>query len=140
MRTYNFIIPGRPITKKNSQIIITTKIGQHFLIPKKIYREYEKAGIEELKKQLPSDFKIIQSKVHIQALYWMPNRRGWPDLLGVEESTGDILQKARIITNDKNIISWDGSRLVGIDPKNPRVEILIKVNKVNTIKKGSEGG
>ena len=137
MRTLKLVIEGRPITKKNSQMIITTPNGQKFLISKKAYRDYEKNACESIKKQMvqwDGVFKTIEGPVHIEALYWMPNRVGWPDLLGVEESTADILEaknkklkeRIQIINNDRNIVSWDGSRLMGVDPDNPRVEITIE--------------
>jgi Holliday junction resolvase RusA-like endonuclease len=55
----------------------------------------------------------------------MPNRRSWPDLLGLLQATCDILQKAQIIINDRYIKDFDGSRIMGIDPMNPRAEIRI---------------
>lgn len=138
MLRLELVIKGRPITKKNSQIIITTPTGKKFLIPKKAYRDYEKEACKSIKEHMDywrdGGFKTIEGKVHVRALYWMPNRRGWPDLLGVEEATADILEaknkklkeRIAVISNDNNIISWDGSRLMGVDPENPRVEIMIE--------------
>ena len=42
------------------------------------------------------------------------------------QATADILEKAGIIDNDRNIISMDGSQIVGIDRERPRVEIEIE--------------
>jgi len=47
-------------------------------------------------------------------------------LIGLLQATSDILEKSGIIENDKLIDSYDGSRIVGIDKQNPRVEIEIK--------------
>lgn len=44
-------------------------------------------------------------------------------MINLEEATADILEAAGIIANDRNIVSWDGSRIAGVDGKNPRVEI-----------------
>jgi Holliday junction resolvase RusA-like endonuclease len=55
----------------------------------------------------------------------MPNRSGWPDLIGVLQATCDILEKAGVIFNDRDITTFDGSRIVGVDKQNPRVEIEI---------------
>ena len=49
-----------------------------------------------------------------------------PDLLNLEQATADILEKARVIENDKNIVSFDGSRIAGIDKANPRAGIIIE--------------
>lgn len=56
----------------------------------------------------------------------MPNRRSWPDLMGLLQATCDILESAGIIKNDRNVVSLDGSRIMGVDKKNPRAEIEIK--------------
>lgn len=37
-----FIVPGNPITKKNSQRICKTKSGRSFIMPSKNYVDYEK--------------------------------------------------------------------------------------------------
>jgi len=55
----------------------------------------------------------------------MPDRRK-PDLLGLLQATADILEKAQIIDNDRNVVSFDGSRIMGVDKQNPRVEIEIE--------------
>jgi len=127
MPILELMIPGRCITKKSSQVFITTPKGKKFLIPKKAYREYEKNSIIELQSQLPYRFETIKEKIQVKALFWMPNHRGYPDLLGVLESIGDILEKTGIIKNDRNIISWDGSRIMGINKEDPRTEITLEV-------------
>ena len=113
------VLYGRPITKKNHQII--RKGGG--LLQSDAYQAYEEACLWQLKSYRG---EMITGPVHVKALYWMPDRRSWPDLIGLMQSTGDILQKARIIANDKFIASWDGSRIVGVDRENPRVEITVK--------------
>ena len=49
-----------------------------------------------------------------------------PDLTNLLQATADILEKARVIENDKNIVSFDGSKIAGIDKANPRCEITIE--------------
>jgi Holliday junction resolvase RusA-like endonuclease len=56
----------------------------------------------------------------------MPNRRGSPDLLGLLQATADILEEAGVIDNDRNVVSFDGSQIMGVDKQNPRVEIEIE--------------
>ncbi len=113
-------LPGRPITKKNSQEMFrNAKTGKMFPVQSKQYREYEKTCLFALRR-VPDQFF---GPVTMKALYWMPNRVGEPDLLGLLQATSDILERAKIIDNDKNIISFDGSRIVGIDAVRPRVEI-----------------
>ena len=82
--------------------------------------------ILSLQRRLPKPvlFPII-GEINLQILYYMPDKRR-PDLLNLEQATADILEKARVIENDRNIVSFDGSRIAGIDKENPRVEIVIK--------------
>lgn len=115
------ILPGRPMTKKNSQQIIMAGHRPR-IIQSKQYREYEAQCLWELKKHTTRHTGPIE----VKALYWLPDRRGWPDLSNLFEASADILEKAGIIENDKLIISWDGSRIMGIDKENPRCEIEIR--------------
>jgi len=117
------ILPGRPITKKNHQRIIRKGSGRPSLISSRQYLTYEKACLWELKRYEGQKFK--DHKVQVRCLYWMPNYRSWPDLIGLIQATWDILEKADIIDNDQNIVSPDGSRIVGIDKENPRTEVYI---------------
>lgn len=116
------ILKGRPITKKNHQQILTNrKTGKPFISQSKQYLAYEAACLWQLKlcrERYINSFSVC-------AWYWLPNRQGWPDLNGLQQATADILEKAGIIDNDKNIIHWDGSRIMGVDKDNPRVEIDI---------------
>ncbi len=114
------ILKGRPITKKNSQI--RTKHGP--IIQSKRYREYEKDCLWQLKGQ---NFKEFEDKpVHMKVLYYMPSRRSWPDMVGLMQATADILEKAGVYDNDRQIKSWDGTRIMGIDKHNPRADIIIR--------------
>lgn len=118
-------IPGRPITKKNSQQITYNRhTGKRGLIQSQQYRDYETECLWILKSYRGPRFK--DSKLHVRCQYYMPNRRSWPDLMGLYQATADIIEKAGIIDNDRNIVSMDGSRIMGIDKENPRVEIFIE--------------
>jgi len=119
------VIKGRPITKKNSQQIIRKgRSKRPSIIQSKQYLAYEEAALWQLSTYSGPRFK--NKKLHVVCRYWMPNRRSWPDLIGLMQSTWDILEKAEIIDNDRNIFNPDGSRIMGIDKNNPRVEIEIK--------------
>lgn len=92
------------------------------ILSSKAYREYEKECLKSLKQY---QYEAIAYPVEVTASYFMPNRRK-ADLINLEEATADILEKAGIIENDNLILSWDGSRIAGVDRDNPRVEIEIK--------------
>jgi len=123
----DFSIPGRPITKKNSsQIFFKGKgrRGKPFKYPSKQFKRYENDALWFLKQYDGPRFG--RESLHLKCLYYMPNRRSWPDLLGLLQATWDILEEAGIIKDDKYIVSADGSRIVGVDKKKPRVEFYIK--------------
>jgi len=110
---------GKPITKKNSMQIISCG-GRPRLIQSKAYLAYEKDCL----KQIPFR-ETIEAKIEVSCQYWLKDKRK-TDLTNLLAATHDILQKARIIEDDALIVSVDGSRIVGVDKVNPRVEILIK--------------
>ena len=118
------VLEGRPITKKNSQIPIITKAGKRFIIQSKQYRQYEKDCLRQL------DFlyqgQPLTGRIHLEAYYHMPTLAK-PDLLNLLAATSDILEKAKVIENDKLIYSFDGSRIMEKDKDNPRVEIFLSV-------------
>jgi Holliday junction resolvase RusA-like endonuclease len=91
------------------------------VLQSKQYRQYE----EDCLKQLMICRARFAGPVRMKCLYWMPDRRR-PDLLGLLQATADILEKAQIIDNDRNVVSFDGSRIAGVDRENPRVEIEIE--------------
>lgn len=118
--TYRFTIDGRPITKKNS--MQKTRRG---LIQSKQYREYEEAALWQLLDQKPEGLAPIGRAVKMEAFYYMPDRKGWPDLFGLLQATADILEKAGIIEDDGYIADVAYSCIAGVDPEWPRAEIKV---------------
>lgn len=129
---YNFTIDGRPMTKKNS--MTKTRYG---LIQSKQYRDYEKAALCQLMTQKPRGFHAIDCAARMNVEYYMPNRKGWPDLFGLVQATADILEKANILEDDGYIADVAYSCIAGIDPVWPRAEIKVipmpddKLNELN---------
>lgn len=110
---------GQPITKKNSQQIIMAG-KRPCIIPSKAFKAYEKLAKAQLSRY-PITFT---GAIEVTCLYYLETAR-MPDLTNLLAATHDILEHCGIIDNDRNIISVDGSRIMGKDP-NPRVEIEIK--------------
>lgn len=79
--TYRFVIHGRPMTKKNS--LQKTRYG---LVQGKAYREYAKDALWKLKAQR-RPIHPIDCAVKMTAKYYMPNRKGWPDLFGLVQAS-----------------------------------------------------
>jgi len=126
-RKIKISIPLCPITKKNSQRIITRHLPSKgksvpIIIPSKAYEEYEKACGYFIK---PKEIKI-DYPVNVKCLYYMPTRRT-VDLTNLLEATDDILVKYGVLKDDsyKIVAGHDGSR-VRVDKENPRTEIYIE--------------
>lgn len=116
------IINGRPITKKNSSRIVRRGDSRR-LLPSEAYEDYETAALWQLK----SYREHYEGRLVVTCHYYMPNRRSWPDLIGLLQATSDILEKAEIINNDRDIVSYGASRIIGVDKERPRVEITIEI-------------
>lgn len=127
MSVIDIVFKGRPITKKNHGQIVKrgNKLGY---IQSEAYRTYEDACLWQLagKKLHISGIVVVECK------YYLPNKRSWPDLIGLLQATSDILAKAKVIDDDKWICSYGNSCIAGIDKDNPRAEIRImdRKNKV----------
>jgi Holliday junction resolvase RusA-like endonuclease len=85
------------------------------------YRDYEKMALKAL---LDYQGARFSGPVEVTAHYWLKDKRR-PDLNNLMAATADILEKAGVIGDDREIISWDGSRIMGVSP-NPRAEITIR--------------
>lgn len=114
------IIPGRPATKKNSSRIVRAgKFSK--VLPSEAFERYEQVALWYLMRHKERFVEPVQ----VCCLYWLPDKRWWPDLIGLLQATSDILEKAGILENDRLIDNYDGSRIVGLDKQNPRAEIEI---------------
>ena len=115
------IIRGQPITKKNSQQIIL--LGKRpCIIQSKAYKKY--AALAKAQLCATGSPQPISGPVAVRCLYYLVTAR-LPDLCNLMAATHDILELCQIIANDSQIQSVDGSRIMGKDAGNPRVEIEI---------------
>ena len=132
MKTFElqYIIPGRPVTKKNSmQMVKNPKTGKMFPIPSKQYKAYEKVAGKCLD-VMP--VKPIDFPVNVRCVYHLSrNKDGTlpknvPDLTNLLEATDDILVRYKVLEDDNAMIvaRHDGSR-VQFDVDDPYTSILI---------------
>jgi Holliday junction resolvase RusA-like endonuclease len=120
------VITGRPVTKKNHQQIVMAK-GRPRIIQAKAYYVYAHSAVAQLKEQYQGKHPF-KNAIAVSVQYWLPNRRGRPDLNNLLSATADLLEDAGVIENDHFIVSWDGSEIAGMDKNNPRAEITIRTN------------
>jgi Holliday junction resolvase RusA-like endonuclease len=114
-------IPGKAITKKNSQRILYRN-GRAFIAPSAAYERYEREAGYHL---TPRPRKPLTGPLEVKCLYYMPTHHR-VDLTNLLEATDDILVRYRIIEDDHSgvIVSHDGSRVL-YDKAHPRTEIYI---------------
>ena len=121
---YTYTIPLPPITKKNSQQILTNRrTGKPFIAPSSAYKRYERSAMWYL---TPKPKTPLAGRYRVAAVFYMPTRRR-VDLTNLLEACHDTLVAAKILADDNNTIiaSVDGSRVL-YDKANPRTEIFIE--------------
>jgi hypothetical protein len=121
-------LPGSIRSKKNSKrIVVAGKFKR--ILPSKAYLTWEKEARQSIQIQLSSpQIKSSVKKqiptgqdISVKALIYYRGPK--PDLSGSLESIGDC-GEGLLWLNDRQIISWDGSRLIH-DLENPRTDIEI---------------
>lgn len=123
MAEIKFTIKLPPITKKNSQQILTNrKTGRPFIAPSSQYKRYEREAAWFL---TPRPRRPIECPVNIKCLFYLPTRRK-TDLTNLLEAVDDILVSVGIIADDHYgiVAAHDGSRCFW-DKANPRTEVTI---------------
>ena len=119
-----YIISLPPITKKNSQQILTNRrTGKPFIAPSSAYKRYEQQAMWYL---TPKPKSPLAGRYRVSTVFYMPTRRR-VDLTNLMEAAHDTLVAAKILADDNNTIiaSVDGSRVL-YDKANPRTEIFIE--------------
>lgn len=123
-------IVGAPRTKKTSSRIIGSgpkcnacgkRTGRPFLIPSEENVAWTKDAVRQLREQLAgrAGFTV---PVNCRILIYRDRAVG--DAVNFFQASADALETAKVVENDRLIVSWDGSRLLK-DAGNPRVEILL---------------
>ena len=123
MSEIKYTIPLAPISKKNSQQILTNrKTGRPFIMPSQRYKEYARAAAWFLRPQPP---RPISCPVNVRCLFYMPTMRR-VDKSNLEEAVHDILVEHGILADDcRDIIATTDGSMVLYDKANPRTEITI---------------
>lgn len=116
----NLIVFGAPRTKKNSSRLV--KVGKfHKIIPSEAYERWCASALPQLRIHWQGQPPIM-TPVNVAAIFFRDALRG--DAVGYYQGLADALQAAKVIIDDKFIVSWDGSRL-SVDYDKPRIELDI---------------
>ena len=123
MTEVKFVIKLPPVTKKNSQQILTNRAtGRPFIMPSAKYKQYEREAVWYIR---PRPLRPIDYAVNVKCVFYMPNRRR-TDLNNLLEAVTDLLVHTGVLADDHYgiVVSHDGSRCY-VDRDNPRTEITI---------------
>lgn len=114
-----YTIAGAPRTKKNhGQILRFGKFNK--VMPSKAFMAYQSEAVPRLQAQ--HLIAPITAPVRVRATFYREKNIG--DLIGYMQALADILEKAGVLANDRQIVDWDGTRMTK-DAANPRVELDI---------------
>jgi Holliday junction resolvase RusA-like endonuclease len=119
----SFILPVKPVTKKNSgQIVMRGRFP--VLLPSKQYLQFEKEAMPYLM-SVRKKAGVINYPVNMRCIFYM-EKHIKVDLSNLLNAVDDAMVKAGLILDDNRdiIAGHDGSR-VYFDKFNPRIEILI---------------
>lgn len=123
-----FIIPIKPVTKKNSQQIIPikTKTGKmrHIIIPSAEYKKFEKECLPYLNR-VKAQIGVVNYPINLKCIFYTDTKRKI-DLPNLLNAIDDAMVKAGLIVDDNRdiIAGHDGSRVYH-DKISPRLEIEI---------------
>jgi Holliday junction resolvase RusA-like endonuclease len=129
-RVIALTVPGAPRTKKtHNRIILVKSRGRkprRVVMPSEQWEAWAKVatlGIAgQLRKLAVGICPLPDRAYNCAAIFYRDANRG--DAVGFFQGLADVLERAGVVSNDKWIVSWDGSRLF-VDRKNPRVELTL---------------
>lgn len=117
---YRFTLPTAPRTKKNSGTI-QNRGKKRVIRPSESWLHWR----NEVMKYVGTkpEFRLrIDRPVNVCALFYRDRDAG--DASGYYNGLGDVLEEIGVVTNDRLLVSWDGSRLRK-DAANPRTEVTL---------------
>lgn len=109
------IITGRPISKKNSKRIIGGRSPR--LMSSDAYIRFEENALSQIESK-----RCLKGKLDISYVFYMKGKLD-SDLDNMIAGINDILEKAEVIENDKNIVSMSAIKMHGANDWKTEIEI-----------------
>jgi len=127
-----FVLPVTPRTKKNSRVHAKVR-GRTVPLPSKVYRKMEdqiriwaltSSVLDPARVSGPWGYSTLElaGPLNCAAIFYRDALRG--DAVGYYQALADALESAGVLSDDKWIIQWDGSRLAK-DARRPRIEVTL---------------
>jgi hypothetical protein len=133
MDPIHLTLPGTPRTKKTSSRVV--RAGKFVrVLPSEAFVDYENRCVHELHHAIQADprFPLEDRPWNVEAIIYRDKAHG--DAVGYYQAVADILQTLDVVSNDRWIVRWNGSRLRK-DAGNPRVELIITpAEDLNTLR------
>ena len=121
----SFTILGAPRTKKNHSRLVWAG-NRPRVLPSEAHEEWFGPALlmaKSIVNRLHYQSFPITIDVNVCATFYRDRNTG--DANGYYQALADLLEKAGVVKNDRQIVSWDGSRLRK-DAENPRIEVSIQ--------------
>jgi Holliday junction resolvase RusA-like endonuclease len=135
MTAFALTIYGAPRTKKTHNRLVWVK-GKPRVLPSKQWARWVTSAVivtPAMDGKVMIDGRLGRVFLGVQPLttrpvcccarFYRDADRG--DLVGYQQGLADLLEKRGVLKNDRQIVSWDGSRLLK-DATHPRVELWLK--------------
>ena len=124
-----FVLPVVPRTKKNSRTHVRkrAKTGNMITVPlpSDAYREMEGQIVAWARTTFLGAIAAsgsLAQPLNCAAIFYRDADRG--DAVGYYQGLADALEAAGVVSDDKWIVQWDGSRLTK-DANRPRIEVVL---------------
>lgn len=125
---FQCVIPGRPgILKNSKKVCRNPKSGAVFLKASDRYAIWEKMAymhILKSSKQTQFDFPV-----NLACQFYFVNHQYEPDTSNAIQGIEDLLQKAKVILDDKLIYSLDGTRKI-FGARVDRIEVTLTRHEI----------
>lgn len=117
MTPLRLTLHGAPRTKKNHGSV--RMVGSRRLhVPSEAYMRWRDGALM----QIPARTRLPDQPYNCCALIFRDRAAG--DAVGYYQAIADMLEEAGVVSNDRLIEAWDGSRLLK-DARRPRVELTL---------------
>lgn len=110
---------GAPRTKKTSNQL--QKFGGRLkVVPSKAWMKWRDRVVQS--GDVQPWMRLRDQPYNCRAIFYRDADRG--DAVGFYQGVADLLEELAVVSNDRLLVSWDGSRL-RVDKTNPRTEITL---------------
>ena len=127
VREWRLVVSGPPRTKKTSNRIFQVgrkcpvcHKGTAKVMPSEAWTNW--AASASVSRLMPLPWRTPTGSVNVAALFYRDANIG--DATGYYQGLADLLEARGVLANDRQAVTWDGSRLL-IDRVRPRVEVVL---------------